>query len=189
MHTARSLLVALALPSPVIILAGVACERKAEPAKPITTPTTGATAPKPDAHGHDHADGHDHDKPSASKPADSHAEHDHGDDHGHGPVTQLGEQTAGGFTIIASRDGSLTPGKDAPIDARVTSTTAKVVAVRFWVGTQDAKGSLKAKASLEKDAWHTHVEVPATLPADSKLWVEVESDKGEKTVVGFALKN
>ena len=183
MQAARSLLVALALPSLVIILAGVGCERKAEPAKPTPTPTTGSTAPKPDAHGHDH------DKPSASKSADSHAGHDHGDDHDHGPVTQLGEQTAGGFTIVASRDGSLTPGKDAPIDARVTSTTAKVAAVRFWIGTQDAKGSLKAKALLEKDAWHTHVEVPATLAADSKLWVEVESDKGEKTVVGFALKN
>ncbi|QOJ01126.1 MAG: hypothetical protein HRU70_11735 [Phycisphaeraceae bacterium] len=138
------------------------CEKKPEPVKaggPAATPTG------TDTHGH-----------SA------------GMDHGHGPTTALGEQTAGGFTVKASRDGGISPGGDAPIDVWVTGGSAKVAAVRFWIGTQDAKGSLKAKAELEKDNWHTHAEVPSPLPEGSKLWVEVESDSGETTLVGFDLK-
>lgn len=161
------------------VLATAGCEEKkpqsASPAKPApaATPAPSSTA----AH-----DDHDH------KPGDAHA-HDHGHDHDHddGPATPLGEQTAGGFTIKASRDGTIKPGGDAPIDAWVTGGTAKVAAVRFWIGTQDAKGSVKAKAGLEKDNWHTHVEVPSSMPAGSKLWVEVETDKGERVAAGFDL--
>ena len=71
--------------------------------------------------------------------------------------------------------------------------TAKATAVRFWIGTQDAKGSIKAKAEVEdpKDPnrWHVHAEIPNPLPAASKLWVEIESSTGEKHVVGFDLKS
>lgn len=105
---------------------------------------------------------------------------------GHGATTALGEKTAGVYAIKASRDGDVTPGKDVPIDVWVTGA-GKVAAVRFWIGTEDAKGSLKAKAELEKDNWHTHAEVPNPLPVGSKLWVEIESDTGEKTRAGFEL--
>ena len=127
-------------------------------------------------HDHDHADGHaDHD----------HAEHNDG--HAHGATTQLGEQESGGFKIKASRDGDLKAGGDAPIDVWVTGG-AKIASVRFWIGTEDAKGSIKAKAELESDNWHTHAEVPDPLPAGAKLWVEVEAEGGAKTSVGFDLK-
>ena len=105
---------------------------------------------------------------------------------GHGATTALGEKTAGVYVIKASRDGDVTPGKDVPIDVWVTGA-GKVAAVRFWIGTEDAKGSLKAKAELEKDNWHTHAEVPNPLPVGSKLWVEIESDTGAKTRAGFEL--
>jgi hypothetical protein len=144
------------------------CEKKADPAKPVAG---GGASAKTDDHAHKEGDGHDH-----------------GDDHDHGATTELGEQSAGGFTIKASRDGDVVAGKDAAIDAWVTGGTSKVAAVRFWIGTQDAKGSMKAKAELEKDNWHTHAEIPSPMPEGSKLWVEVETDKGEKTVVGFELK-
>jgi hypothetical protein len=152
------------------------CEKKSEPTKPTASEARSAN-PAGSHEGHDHSDGHDH--------GDG---HHHDDDHGHGATTQLGEQSAGGFTIKASRDGEIVAGKDAPIDTWVTGGTDKVVAVRFWIGTQDAKGSVKAKAELEKDHWHTHAEIPSPLPAGSKLWVEVETDKGEKLVAGFDLK-
>jgi hypothetical protein len=124
--------------------------------------------------------------PTPAKPA---AGHDHGHDHGHddGPSTALGEQTAGGFTIKAARDGALTPGAEAPIDVWVTGAT-KPAAIRVWIGTQDAKGASKAKAETEGDHWHAHAEVPKPLPTDSKLWIEVENDKGEKSSAGFDLK-
>lgn len=155
------------------------CEKAPAPA-PKPAPSHGNGAAKPPAPAPAPAKPDDH----AHKPGD---DHDH--DHGHGPTTQLGEQTAGGFAIKASRDGDITPGGDAAIDVWITGGSAKVSAVRFWIGTQDAKGSVKARAELERDNYHTHVEVPKPLPDGSRLWVEIETDKGEKVLAGFDLKS
>ncbi len=143
--------------------------------KPATAPAA-SNAPADD-HAHAPGDGHDH--------AD---DHDHGDGHAHGASTPLGEASVDGLTIRASRDGDITPGGEVAIDAAIANATAPIAAVRFWVGTQDAKGSVKAKAALEKDSWHTHVEVPSLLPQASKLWVEVETDAGAKSLASFDLK-
>jgi hypothetical protein len=135
------------------------------------------------AHDHDHdhaAAGHDHAAASQdpTKPNDGHE---------HGTTTELGEQEAGGFKVKASRDGSVKAGVDAAIDVWVNGGKAGN-AVRFWIGTEDAKGSIKTKAEVEVDHWHTHAEVPNPLPAGSKLWVEVDGDGGAKTTVSFDLK-
>jgi hypothetical protein len=132
-------------------------------------------------------------EPTKSTTRETAAQNDHATstEHSHGNATQLGEQIAGGFKIKASCDGAILAGKDAPIDVWVLSpdgTPAKPAAVRFWIGTEDAKGSVKAKAALEKDNWHTHAEVPSPLPAGSKLWIEVEANGGGKTIAGFDLK-
>jgi ABC-type Zn2+ transport system substrate-binding protein/surface adhesin len=132
------------------------------------------------------------DAPAATKHDDHDHDHDHADDthgaHDHGPTTQLGEQTAEGFTIKAARSGEIKPGEHAAIDTWITGGTAKVSTVRVWVGSQDAKGSMKAKADLLKDKWHADAEVPNPVPAGGKLWVEIETDKAQKVVVGFDLK-
>ena len=61
--------------------------------------------------------------------------------------------------------------------------------MRFWVGTEDGKGSVKGRAEEETpDNWHTHVEVPDPLPAGSKFYAEVEPATGEKFTVSFDLK-
>lgn len=159
------------------------CEKKVVPPTPAK-PSSGTSTPaKADDHDHKAGDGHNHDKPAPKKDADSHNGHDDG------PTTELGEQNAGDFNVRASLDGEIAPGKDAAIDVWVTGGTAKVAAVRLWIGTQDGKGSVKAKAELEKDNWHTHAEIPSPLPKGSKLWIEIESDKGDKTVAGFDLKD
>lgn len=137
----------------------VACDKK-EPAP--------AQSPAKDAdHGHDH-------------------DHDHG--HEHGPTVELGEQREGDYVIKASRDGDLKPDADAPVDVWVSGGKARVVAVRFWIGAADAKGSIKAKAEIEGDHWHTHVETPSTIAPDARLWVEIEAEGGAKTVASFDLK-
>lgn len=145
-------------------------------------------------------------KPTPPTPAGSgtKAADDHGHEHapvsaaGHGgAVIQLGTSTIGTFDVKATRDeGQIVAGKDAPIDVTVTPTagsTAKAVAVRFWIGTEDAKGSVKAKADIENPAepnrWHTHAELPNPIPAGSKLWVEIETDGGKKVVGSFDLKS
>lgn len=169
----------------VVAIAG--CDQKpsttgaAKPATPTAEKPVPTTPPTKD--GHDHAAGEKHD-------GHDHAAGEKHDDHGHGPTVELGTQTIGVFGVKASRDGDVVAGKDAPIDVWVTvpAGAPKVAVVRFWVGTRDAKGSVKAKAELEKENYHTHVEVPSPLPAGSKLWVEIETDKNEKVVGGFELK-
>jgi hypothetical protein len=117
-----------------------------------------------------------------SPPAPVSAHHD-------GKPIDLGSASAGPFAIQVSRDEApFTPGKDAPIDVIVTSGP-KVTAVRFWIGVEDAKGSVKALAEIEDPAkpnqWHTHAEIPSPIPAGSKLWVEVEGEGGAKGKASF----
>jgi hypothetical protein len=137
--------------------------------------------------------------PASNGTADDHG-HDHGDDDndaGHGgSVIQLGDAIVGSFEVSATRDeGEIVAGQDAPIDVTVApaaDSTAKVAAVRFWIGTEDAKSSVKARAEVEDasepNRWHTHAEVPNPLPEDSKLWVEIEDEAGGTTVASFDLK-
>ena len=137
------------------------------------------------------SDGHDHDHDEGGKHPESKSAPGHG-----GAVIALGEQTIGPFVAKATRDeGQIVASKDAPIDVTVTPTAgaaAKATAVRFWIGTEDAKGSVKAKAEIENadepNRWHVHAEVPNPIPAGAKLWVEIEDDKGEKSLGSFELK-
>jgi len=136
------------------------------------------------------------DKKSESTPAPTtsntsaqhaHGDHDHGHDHGHGETVELGTKPAGAWSIKASRDGEVTAGHDLPIDVWITGDGPSVVAVRFWIGTEDGTSSLKAKAEIEKDNWHTHVEIPSPLPSGSQLWIEIETEAGEPMKVAFDL--
>jgi hypothetical protein len=165
------LIAALSLVPLAAVSSLTGCEEK----KPAATPA------KADAHGHDHA------------PSGEHATSKAG--HG-GAVIALGEQTIGSFFAKATRDqGQIVAGKDAPCDVTLTpasGATTKAVAVRFWIGTQDAKGSVKAKAEIENpkepNRWHVHAEVPNPMPAGSKLWVEIEDDKGGTVAGSYDLK-
>lgn len=153
-----------------------ACEDK----KPGSPSPEATSANAPDDHGHEHA---------AAKPPAPAAGHG-------GAVIELGASTIGPFEVRATRDeGQIVAGKDAPIDVTVTPVagfTAKATAVRFWIGAEDAKGSVKAKAAVENPAepnrWHTHAEIPNPMPAGSRLWVEIEDDTGAKSVGSFELK-
>jgi hypothetical protein len=128
----------------------------------------------------------------------AHTDAAHTDASGHhgGHVIDLGTGTIGAFSVKATRDeGQIVAGKDAPIDVTVTPTGdahAKVSAVRFWIGGESAKGSVKAKAEIENpkepNRWHTHAEIPSELAADSKLWVEIEDDHGATAKGSFDLK-
>lgn len=176
------LLISALILAPLAALSSLAgCEDK----KPAAG-TTGSTGKKADDRGQDHDHGADgsHAAPMPSAPG-----------HG-GAVIQLGESTIGSYNVKATRDeGQIVAGKDAPIDVTITPAAGsplKAIAVRLWIGTQDAKGSVKAKAEVEdpKDPnrWHIHAEIPSPLPVGSKLWVEIEDDKGGKVVGSFELK-
>lgn len=137
------------------------------------------------------------DKPSAdgAQPDAGRAKPPAAPGHG-GEIVELGTAKIGELTVRASRDkGEIKAGGDAPIDVWLTTADGKpaaVTAVRFWIGSEDAKGSIKAKAEIEDpkqpNHWHTHAEVPSPLPDGAKLWVEIEEAGGKKTAGSFDLK-
>ncbi|QOJ15199.1 MAG: hypothetical protein HRU75_11370 [Planctomycetia bacterium] len=154
-----------------LIVAG--CEQKPPQSNSGTTPPAGAAKqdaaePKKDA-------------APAPKPEAGHGGHG-------GPVVDLGETTVDGMKVRASRDaGEIKAGGDSPVDIWIDGGLGDAAAVRLWIGIESAKGSLKAKAENEDGHWHTHSEVPDPLPADSKLWVEIEHKDGKKSLCSFDL--
>lgn len=169
MQTARMLMSLVAAAACAMVVPMIGCEKKAEqvPAKPAAG----------DGHDHKPGDGHDH------KPGD---DHDQGDDHG--PKKELGSQTAAGMTVAAVQSGDVVAGGMGTFDVTVSGGTGKPAAVRMWIGAEDAKGSVKAKAEEEGSGWHAHVEVAKPIAPGSRLWVEIEATSGQKHVVGFDYK-
>ena len=114
--------------------------------------------------------------------------------HAAAPVVDLGTISLGTVQAHVTRDaGAITAGGEAPIDATITGTATKISAVRFWIGTADGKGSVKAKADIEDpkkpNTWHTHVEVPNPIPAGSQVWIEIQLESNEKLALAFDLKS
>lgn len=168
----RLLFLATCTAAYLMLMSAGGCEKKAEP--------------PPGGDGHSHG-GHSHD--------DHDHNHDHGDhdhDHGHddhGPAVELEGATIGAFQVRATRSGDVKAGGELAVDIWATpSGEAKVAAVRAWVGNEDAAGSVKARLELEKDNHHGHVEVPDPLPEGSRLWIEIEDDKGGSAVGSVDLK-
>jgi hypothetical protein len=109
----------------------------------------------------------------------------------HGPTTDLGSQTVDGWTVRATRS-EVAAGKEVGVDVWVTHESTKLSAVRIWIGSEDAAGSIKALANPENQSEpahrHAHAEAPAPLAEGSKLWVEWEDEAGGKHVISFDLK-
>jgi hypothetical protein len=150
---------ALFLAASLGVIAG--CEEKPAPA-PAGSPKPAAgapAAPKPDADKHDHV---------------------------HGAGTDLGTITIGSFTLKVSQEHAIEEGKDAGFEIAVSG--GKPSAIRAWIGTEDAKGSVKGKAVTEGDGFDAHVETPKPIPAGSRLWLEVESADGKKATGSIAYK-
>lgn len=140
------------------------CEKKAEQAKSGSAPEV-----QKDEHGHD---------------AGSHEGHEHHAGERH----ELGATKVGEFEISAAYSGTITPGKEVDVDLALKGERGKVAAIRAWIGTEDAKGSMKAKAALEGEGYHAEVEVPEPMPAGAALWVEIETSQAQKLLGALALK-
>lgn len=132
---------------------------------------------------------------SGAAPHNDHDDHDHASESHGGTVIALGVATVGPFSATATRDGGpIVAGKDAAVDVTISPSAgsdAKPLAVRFWIGVEDAAGSVKARAEIEDptepNRWHCHVEIPDPIPAEAKLWVEVETDGAEMALGSFDL--
>lgn len=149
------------------------CDKKADQAK-----NTPAPVAQKDEHGQD---------------AGSHEGHQHGSEgsgheHHAGERHELGTTKVGEFDVAVSYSGTMTPGKELDVDLAVKGERGRVAAVRAWIGAQDAKGSLKAKAAPEGEGYHAEVEAPDPLPEGAAVWVEIETNQGQKLLGSLALK-
>ena len=103
-----------------------------------------------------------------------------------GTKQSLGTKSAGGYQLEAFQSG---PIEEGDVDLVVTGGPGKPKAVRFWVGAESGRGSVKALAEEETpNSWHVHPEVPKPLPPDAKFWAEIEPPTGSKVTAGFDVK-
>ncbi len=72
------------------------------------------------------------------------------------------------------------------IELKITPATPKPLVARAWIGSENGRGSVKAKLEAEDEGFHGHLEVPAPIPADAKLWVSLDDASGS-TTGSFAL--
>lgn len=125
-------------------------------------------------------------------PAQDHAGHDHGKTeagHGHGTAQDLGTTTVAGLKITVAQMGEVKKGGSGVFEVIVSDQAApKPKAVRAWVGTAGAEGSVKGKGAANGNVYDVHVEIPATFGDSSKLWVEIEPATGKKEKASFDLK-
>lgn len=95
----------------------------------------------------------------------------------HGVAKDLGSLTIGAHTFTVTQFGDVTPGKEGAIELGFPAGKPLPAIVRVWVGVESGEGSLKQKCGKEGDhGLHGHVDVPKTLPAGSKIWIEVDEN-------------
>jgi hypothetical protein len=86
----------------------------------------------------------------------------------------LAPVTIGPYTVQPMYEDKL---EDGHFNLRISG--GEVAAVREWVGPEDAFGVMVVKTEIERDYHHGHVEMPTPIPADARLWIEIESPSGE----------
>lgn len=126
--------------------------------------------------------------PAESAGKKGHDHSSHADTHGHGTLEDLGTTTVAGVKMSVGQMGEVKEGSEGVFEICLEKGQEKPRAVRVWVGTASAQGSVKSKAEPDGDQYHAHVEVPKSLPKDAQLWIEVEPEKGKKQKAGFPLK-
>ena len=100
-------------------------------------------------------------------------------DTGHGEKKPLGSLTVGAHTFQVVQYGAIAAGKEVSFDLDFAAGKPLPGTVRGWLGVEAGTGSRKAPFTKEGEDMHAHVDAPSPLPADSKLWVEIE--EGGKT--------
>jgi len=87
--------------------------------------------------------------------------------------------TLAGITLEITVQGTISP--NATLDVSLLQTAGgHASAIRLWVGDESGVGSVKTKTHSHGSAAHAHVQAPATLPADTAVWVEVQTPSGAK---------
>jgi hypothetical protein len=107
-----------------------------------------------------------------------------GDEHAGEESHDLGTAKADRFEVKVTQYGDLKAGGELAFSIEITGGSTD--AVRAWIGTKDAKGSMKER--VDGGHGHGHVEAPDPLPEGCKLWIEIESASPGMAMVSFDLK-
>ncbi|MBL7648422.1 MAG: hypothetical protein JNK74_19760 [Candidatus Hydrogenedentes bacterium] len=91
------------------------------------------------------------------------------------PMTELASVTIGPYTVQPMFEEKL---EDGHFNIKVSG--GEVAAIREWVGSEDASGVVVVKTEIENDYHHGHVEMPSPIPADARLWIEIETPAGDR---------
>jgi catechol 2,3-dioxygenase-like lactoylglutathione lyase family enzyme len=91
------------------------------------------------------------------------------------PMTNLQPLKIGPYDVQPMYEEELADGH-----FNIKITGGDVAAVREWVGPEDASGVVVVRTEIENDYHHGHVEMPDPIPADARLWIEIETPDGER---------
>lgn len=91
------------------------------------------------------------------------------------PMTTLQPLKIGPYDVVPMYEEELS---DGHFNLKITG--GEVAAVREWVGPEDASGVAVVKTEIENDYHHGHVDMPDPIPADARLWIEIETPSGER---------
>ncbi|MFM1870943.1 MAG: hypothetical protein RL398_365 [Planctomycetota bacterium] len=106
--------------------------------------------------------------------------------HNHDDARELGSIKFGDADVVVALLSKIEAGGQADIDVEFPAAAKMPEVIRGWIGVESAEGSRKAKFHKEGDrGMHGHCEVPKTIPAGSKVWIEIEAD-GKTTTASFA---
>jgi hypothetical protein len=101
------------------------------------------------------------------------------DDHDH-KQTSLGKTMIGPYEVEALLDGKVEAGKETEFELKLHKGSPEPKAIRAWIGIESGRGSVKAKSHKHGDEISIHCEAPDPIPADAKLWIELETEQGKE---------
>ena len=96
----------------------------------------------------------------------------------HGDPHPLGKVVVGGIEFDVTQLGDVEAGGEAAFEIALPAGASPPGTVRAWIGVESSVGSRMARLEAEDGHLHAHLEVPAPLPADGRLWLEVGLDAG-----------
>jgi hypothetical protein len=90
----------------------------------------------------------------------------------------LGTLKIGGFDVQVGQVAEAKAGEETIFIITVKGT-GKPRSIRAWIGVESGQGSIRTSAEEEKpNEWHAHHQVSRPMPANSKLWIELEVASG-----------
>ena len=98
-------------------------------------------------------------------------------DHDHGEEKPIGPMAIGDYRFTLVQLGDVKAGGEAVFELEFAKDAKVPPLARAWLGVESGQGSMKVRFGKEGDhGLHAHVPAPATLPADAKVWIEIEAD-------------